>query len=252
MLPSLRTVLGATAALASIATAQTTPINPQLVGTWSTKSHQVFTGPSFYDPVNEKMFEPSHTGFSYSFTADGFYEEAYYRAISNPTSPQCPSGIMQWQHGTYAQAPNGSLQLTPFAVDGRQLLSTPCSYQNAIYTRYNQSEHFMRYTVYTDPYHNVLRLDLYRFDGSPLNPMYIAYSPPQMLPTQTLNPTSAAATGGAKATGKSRSKRGVFAAYDGPMNKKVVGKRDGAINADKWWWVGVGMTAIGGVGYFCF
>lgn len=37
----------------------------------------------FYDPVNEKMFEPSHTGFSYSFTADGFYEEAYYRAISN-------------------------------------------------------------------------------------------------------------------------------------------------------------------------
>ena len=33
------------------------------------------------------MFEPSHTGFSYSFTADGFYEEAYYRAISNRTSP---------------------------------------------------------------------------------------------------------------------------------------------------------------------
>ena len=40
----------------------------------------------FYDPVNEKMFEPSLTGFSYSFTADGFYEEAYYRAISNRTS----------------------------------------------------------------------------------------------------------------------------------------------------------------------
>ena len=40
----------------------------------------------FYDPVNEKMFEPSHTGFSYSFTADGFYEEAYYRAISNRVS----------------------------------------------------------------------------------------------------------------------------------------------------------------------
>ena len=82
--------------------------------------------------------------------------------------------------------------------------------------------------------------------------MYIAYSPPQMLPTQTLNPTSAAATGGAKATGKTKSKRGLFAAYDGPMNKNVVGKRDGVINADKWWWIGVGMTAIGGVGYFCF
>lgn len=42
---SLRTALFTAAALASIATAQTVPINPQLVGTWSTKSHQVFTGP---------------------------------------------------------------------------------------------------------------------------------------------------------------------------------------------------------------
>jgi hypothetical protein len=31
------------------------------------------------------MFEPKHTGISYSFTADGYYEEAYYRAISNRT-----------------------------------------------------------------------------------------------------------------------------------------------------------------------
>jgi len=37
----------------------------------------------FYDPVNDKMFEPPLTGFSYSFTDDGFFEEAYYRAISN-------------------------------------------------------------------------------------------------------------------------------------------------------------------------
>ena len=29
------------------------------------------------------MIEPSHPGISYSFTADGHYEEAYYRAISN-------------------------------------------------------------------------------------------------------------------------------------------------------------------------
>lgn len=39
----------------------------------------------FYDPVNEKMFEPPLTGFSYSFTDDGFYEVAYYRAGSNRT-----------------------------------------------------------------------------------------------------------------------------------------------------------------------
>ncbi len=40
----------------------------------------------FYDPINEKMFEPELTGFSYSFTDDGYYEVAYYRAISNRMS----------------------------------------------------------------------------------------------------------------------------------------------------------------------
>lgn len=49
---------------------------------------------------------------------------------------------MQWQHGTYVKNADGSLSLTPFAVDGRQLLSEPCSYDNAIFTRYNQTEKF--------------------------------------------------------------------------------------------------------------
>ena len=153
---SLRSVLIAGAVLTSITVAQ---FDPQLTGTWSTKSNTVFTGPvrircllmpgfpcarreeaivdgslsrvdfnallslllsylchplawpfissrfvsfisklhicaawkrrlieilqGFYDPVNEKMIEPAHTGISYSFTDDGHYEEAYYRAISN-------------------------------------------------------------------------------------------------------------------------------------------------------------------------
>ena len=107
------------------------------------------------------MIEPPLTGISYSFTDDGFFEEAYYRAISNrplilvwnitwmmltygltAQEPACPKGIMQFQHGTFSKAANGSLTLTPFAVDGRQLLSDPCSYSNAIYTRYNQTEVF--------------------------------------------------------------------------------------------------------------
>lgn len=57
-----------------------------LVGTWTTKSKSVFTGPGFYNPVIDKITEPNHPGISYSFTADGFYEEAYYRAISNRES----------------------------------------------------------------------------------------------------------------------------------------------------------------------
>lgn len=38
------------------------------------------------------------------------------------------------------------------------------------------------------------RLDLYKFDGSPMNPMFLAYSPPQMLPTITMNPTDTPAS----------------------------------------------------------
>ena len=86
------------------------------------------------------MIEPSRPGISYSFTSDGYYEEAYYRAISNPANPKCPKAIMQWQHGSYVISSNGSINLTPIAVDGRQLLSDPCAYSSSIYTRYNQSE----------------------------------------------------------------------------------------------------------------
>ena len=50
---------------------------------------------------------------------------------------------MQWQHGSFTFNPsNGSLVLTPIAVDGRQLLSSPCEGSNSIYTRYNQTELF--------------------------------------------------------------------------------------------------------------
>ena len=71
------------ATLIAAAAAQAGQINPQLVGTWTTKSRVVHTGPGFYDPVKDKMTEPSLTGISYSFTQDGWFEEAYYRAGSN-------------------------------------------------------------------------------------------------------------------------------------------------------------------------
>ncbi|KAG9771557.1 ROT1-like protein, partial [Aureobasidium melanogenum] len=238
-------------ALASSAAAQ---YDTDLVGTWTTKSKKVMTGPGFYNPVADRLIEPELTGISYSFTSDGYYEEAYYRAISNPAAPNCPSGIMQWQHGTYSLPGNGSIVLEPFGVDGRQLTSTPCSYDHSIYIRYEQPELFKSYEVLTDPYHNVKRLNLFKFDGSPMQPMYLAATPPQMLPTQTLNPTSGAPT----ATGKSRVKRsseGGDGAADtdtqeqqrlvAPMNKNTVFKPKDPVNPDRWWWAGVGLTALG-------
>jgi hypothetical protein len=149
--------LTATLAFGSVASAQVT--DAKIVGTWSTKSNKTLTGPvryvsspylvgpsltilqGFFDPVSDTLIEPSRPGISYSFTSDGFYEEAYYRAISNPTDPSCPGAIMQWQHGSYVINSDGSMDMTPIAVDGRQLLSEPCQNTHSIYTRYNTTEH---------------------------------------------------------------------------------------------------------------
>ncbi|KAF4630559.1 hypothetical protein G7Y89_g7576 [Cudoniella acicularis] len=244
-------------------------IDAQLVGTWSTKSAKVLTGPGFYNPVNDSFIEPSHTGISYSFTADGFYEEAYYRAVSNPTDPSCPQAILQFQHGTVVENSDLSLSFTPFAVDGRQLQSNPCvSASTATYTRYNQSEtmsvsfvlnpfkqlvidELQKWQVYTDPYTKMTRLDLYQFDGTPMNPMFLAYSPPLMLPTVTMNPTATATS-----SGKSKRAAGAEEIYP-PLNKDAKHIKRGVedvsllhrIDLNILWWTGVGMIIFGGTAY---
>lgn len=78
----------------------------ELVGTWSTKSLAVTTGPvriidctmpallfrpinivpscqTFYNPAKEQLFEPRLTGISYTFDSEGHYEEALYRSLAN-------------------------------------------------------------------------------------------------------------------------------------------------------------------------
>jgi hypothetical protein len=191
------------------------------------------------------------------------------------TNPSCPQGILQWQHGTVVMNANLSLSLTPFEVDGRQLLSDPCTSSSATYTRYNQSELFMvrihpsayppsdavanglqKWQVYVDPYTKLTRLDLYEFDGSLMNPLFLAYSPPLMLPTVTLNPT-AAATSTAAATPKG--KRSVEDLLTFPLNKDAKHiKRENfqaplslleRIDLNVIWWAGVGMTIFGGAAY---
>lgn len=164
--------------------------NLTIVGTWSSKSNQVFTGPGFYDPVDELLIEPSLPGISYSFSEDGWFEEASYQVAGNPRDPTCPTAAITFQHGKYEVFNNGSLVLTPIAVDGRQLISDPCNDKGtSTYTRYSQQEIFKSFLVVLDDYHGVYKLLLFQFDGSPMQPLYLAYRPPMMLPTETLNPT---------------------------------------------------------------
>ncbi|KAJ5216576.1 uncharacterized protein N7498_002983 [Penicillium cinerascens] len=219
-----------------------------IVGTWTTKSQQVLTGPGFYDPLNDRLIEPDLTGISYSFDADGNYEEAFYRALANrewirsmiyteltdeATDPECPSGIMQWQHGSYKLSANGSLALHPIAVDGRQLLSEPCRQDFGAYTRYNNTEHFKEISVSIDKYHRAQRLDLIKSNGEKIQPMYLAYRPPKMLPTHTLNPVPT-----------SKKKRDLSGAG---IHQAI---REELINPDRWWWFGVMMTSLGGIAFF--
>ncbi|KAL2847317.1 protein rot1 [Aspergillus pseudodeflectus] len=210
-----------------------------LVGTWTTKSRAVVTGPGFYDAVNDKFIEPDLTGISFSFTADGHFEEAFYRAVANPQNPACPQGIMQWQHGTYTIGRDGSLHLTPIVVDGRQLLSDPCSSSMGTYTRYNQTEKYNSFTVAVDPYYESMRLDLYSFDGSPMHPMYLAYRPPEMLPTTTLNPISS-----------KRSKRDNSRKTTPTFDLGKIVSRDNLIDPNRLMWVGIIMSAMGGIAMF--
>ncbi len=240
-----------------------------ILGTWSSKSNTVFTGPGFYDPVDELLIEPDLPGISYSFTEDGYWEEALYVVTANPRRPQCPTAVLIFQHGTYQYLSNGSLVLIPFESDGRQLLSDPCGQGiESVYSRYSQQELMSSFMVSIDKYHGRWKLNLYEWDGNPKQPMYLAYRPPMMLPTEALNPTSQAQLDKANKQIASKGSFGVTggdAATNGETT--AVRKRDGLrervrrslenrnrTNARKTeqsvdyiWWGGIGMVIIGAV-----
>lgn len=112
-----------------------------------------------------------------------------------------------------------------------------------------------KYEVVTDKFSNTQRLNLFAFDGAPINPMYLAYKPPQMLPTQPLNPTSTSAME-AEQTSSVPTKRGL---EDSKTVQMLMRTEHFSRTvwwctpiADRLWWFGAGMTALGGVGYFFF
>jgi hypothetical protein len=86
--------------------------------------------------------------------------------------------------------------------------------------------------------------------------MFLAYSPPQMLPTVTMNPT-ATSTSASTATAKAK-RRGLEDLLTFPLNKDAKHvKRDGPtpqsllqrVNLNILWWTGIAMTLFGGAAY---
>jgi hypothetical protein len=94
-----------------------------------------------------------------------------------------------------------------------------------------------------------------------MHPMFLEYSPPQMLPTQTLNPTSTASGAAATTTAAKLKKRGVGGHFDGEQyhienpnhdegkDQSVVHKEVGSFDVDKLWYIGIGMIGLGSVMY---
>lgn len=229
------------------------PNMKELEGTWTSKSNTVFTGPGFYDPVDELLIEPDLPGISYSFTSDGHYEEALYRITSDSVNHSCAIASLLYQHGTYEILSNGSVVLTPIAVDGRQLLSDPCSIsgvgdkktngKNSVYTRYVQPTFFKKFQVQVSSYHGRYQLQIYQFDGSKMQPLYLTYRPPLMLPTYALNPTDKASE--TKSSLRRRVKRSLENQY-----RTTAVKEFSTSKFDFYWYLSV--TLLGGATIWAF
>ncbi|KII91024.1 hypothetical protein PLICRDRAFT_52694 [Plicaturopsis crispa FD-325 SS-3] len=163
-----------------------------LIGTWSTGSQAVVTGPGFANPANMSFTYPKTAGISFSFTTDNYYEIARYRFVSNGSQPTCITGVMNWVHGTYVVNPNNSISLTPLG-DGYQQIQDPCAAVSNFVENYNMTEYYQSFAIYTDPTTGQ-KLHLFQFDGTPYPPMFQVSTSPNMLPTQMLRNVTPALT----------------------------------------------------------
>lgn len=76
-----------------------------------------------------------------------------------------------------------------------------------------------------------------------MQPLYLVYKPPEMLPTTTLNPTVMVT-----ATGKAKRDAVPESAQTLPKNTLVT--RIDPTTLDRWWWIGVIMTSVGSLVLF--
>lgn len=105
------------------------------------------------------------------------------------THPNCAQAQLIWQHGTFTQNSNGSLTLTPFEGDGRQLVQNGCTQQSQTLISYDQQEYMQGFYVRNDWHFGQggIYLEMYEFDGTPKPWLWQTHNPPEMLPTQQLH-----------------------------------------------------------------
>lgn len=68
-----------------------------------------------------------------------------------------------------------------------------CAAKSNIIQQFNQTTLFANWNIYQDTSKGY-KLQLYRFDGAPLSPMYQVSTTPNMLPTEILTNTTATTT----------------------------------------------------------
>ncbi|WFD32549.1 amino-acid N-acetyltransferase [Malassezia sp. CBS 17886] len=169
-----------------------------LRGTWSSGSRQVLTGMEkgvgFFNPIRQQFTVPPTAGISYSFTDDGYFEEAIFKYGSNAVKPECFNVTLVWQHGTYNATPDGKLHLNAYQKDGYVETMSNCTDPKIVMAPYSENELMLNHTTFieTAPMYGAkgveasYGLQLNQFDGTPLSKMYLVYDPPRMMPVKQL------------------------------------------------------------------
>lgn len=81
---------------------------------------------------------------------------------------------------------NGSMTLYPFPSDGRIQVQDPCAAVTNLITEYNQQTLYADWGITMDSTRKNYKMQLNRFDGAKMPPMWLMANPPNMLPTQYL------------------------------------------------------------------
>lgn len=108
------------------------------------------------------------------------------------------------------------------------------------------------YELLIDPYHKVPRLNLYRFDGSPMAPMYIWSTTPNMLPTTTIHPQATHTGKASRAMRRIKRRADQTAFHYHDIDHKRPQPAFPLVKPNTIWYMGVGLSGLGGVLYFWF